>query len=646
MNSITRSRGVVVKAPRTVFAGMTRSSSVALLPLTNARLNSAILEPHSTPSRLHYKSLIRTLRFVRWAKPLTTARGAQAALLLLAGSGCTMLEVDPVDVSKPSAAAAAAEPSDPVTSTSQELDAGIVFDYLLADIAERRGEHAVGLASAIRVAERTRDPALALRAFRAAMRGGDSGAALRMADLMQEGGVDSLRVAFARVQAFLLDGRESEALAEIAALLAAEPGNRETIFNNAGEVYAQQTDPSLHLDSIRSLADRYPDDPHGFFAVAYVANRARDFDTLDEAISRALELDPDWEQAAIVRFVYLVQIGEHAAAGDFAREFVERNPDAFGLTERHARLLAAHGEMAEAKPYFDRILRERPEDSAILMAAALVRMQLEEWAAARRLLLKHLRLNPGSDETRMRLALVAFERGRHDESIEWYAEVRDEELVFDAQLRIADALVRTGGNEAALEHLQGLVPASRDEEVDLVLAQERILRDMGRMQDAYTLLDAAVQDIPDNGDLLYSRALLAAELDELVQHERDIRRVIELEPDNAHAYNALGYTLADQTDRYAEALDLITRALELAPEDPFILDSMGWVQFRLGEYEAAETYLRKALSIRNDAEIAAHLGEVLWVVGVRDEARALWDDALKADPGNRTLLDTLERLDP
>ncbi|KAA3632959.1 MAG: tetratricopeptide repeat protein [Proteobacteria bacterium] len=578
----------------------------------------------------------------------TLARRTLAPALALLSAGCAVLgvpAVDPAPDSPPAQRSVTVQEESVPAPT--ELDPELVFDYLLADIAERRGDPKTSLEAATRVAERTGDPALILRAFRAALRGGDAAVALDMAALLDRAGFDAIRVGFARVQAFLVDDRVDDAQREIFNLLSDPPeGDRKTVFNHAGEVFAQQREPAPYVAIMRELADAYPGDPHGYFAVAYVASRAQELDALGAAISRALELDPDWEQAAVVKFAYLVQVRDRRAASDFAEDFVARNPKALDLAQRLAQLLAAQGDFEAAHRYFERILRHQPENSEILMTTALVRMQMEKWASARRLLLRHLRLNPDSDETRMRLARVASERHRFDEAANWYGSVTDENLVFEAQLQVAEVLNDSSGGEAALDHLAGLTPASREEEVEIVLARERVLRSMSRIEDAFQLLDAAVQEIPDDGDLLYSRALLAAELGELERHEQDIRQVIAIDPDNAHAYNALGYTLADQTKRYDEALELISRALELAPEDPFILDSMGWVQYRLGRYDDAEEYLRRALAIRDDAEIAAHLGEVLWVKGGRAEAEKLWQRALTADPENRTLLDTLKRLQP
>ena len=175
------------------------------------------------------------------------------------------------------------------------------------------------------------------------------------------------------------------------------------------------------------------------------------------------------------------------------------------------------------------------------------------------------------------------------------------------------------------------------------LAREQVLRDSDQPQAALKLLDAALLEIPDDPDLLYSRGLVTAMLHMVNRHERDMRQLIALEPDNAHAYNALGYTLADQTDRYDEALELIKKALELLPDDPFILDSMGWLQYRMGNLVAALEYLQQAIDQSPDAEIAAHLGEVLWMTGAKDEARTTWRDGKNTDPGNPVLIDTLRK---
>ena len=170
-----------------------------------------------------------------------------------------------------------------------------------------------------------------------------------------------------------------------------------------------------------------------------------------------------------------------------------------------------------------------------------------------------------------------------------------------------------------------------------------MLREFDQEKRSFALLGEALEARPEHPDLLYSRGLLAAQLDKIDIVEKDLKKLIELQPDNAHAYNALGYTLADQTDRYDEALELITKALEFLPEDAFILDSMGWVHYRRGDMEKALSYLKRAVELKEDAEIAAHLGEVLWIIGKRSEAEKIWDKGKSWNPENVTLLETINR---
>ena len=217
-----------------------------------------------------------------------------------------------------------------------------------------------------------------------------------------------------------------------------------------------------------------------------------------------------------------------------------------------------------------------------------------------------------------------------------------------AQLTISRSMAEQGRFDEALTHLAEIMPRSVSEQVQIYLAEEQLLRDGNRMDQALALLNAALVDLPDDPDLLYARGLVTAQLKQLAEHERDMRRLIELQPDNAHAYNALGYTLADQSIRLDEALALINKAIELQPGDPFILDSLGWVHYRLGNHGLAVSSLRKAFELRSDPEIAAHLGEALWAQGRFEDARDVWDLGLGHEDGpeNPVLQETIRRLVP
>jgi len=207
-------------------------------------------------------------------------------------------------------------------------------------------------------------------------------------------------------------------------------------------------------------------------------------------------------------------------------------------------------------------------------------------------------------------------------------------------------LAKQGRLEEGIAHLEQVQVANNQQRAQLVMAEAQLLRDAGRNQDAYDLLGKALEKLPNYPDLLYDHAMAAEKLDQLDVLEANLRKLIQLKPDHAHAYNALGYTLADRNMRLQEARDLIAQALKLAPEDPFIVDSMGWVEFRLGNFNQSLEYLHRAYQMRADPEIAAHLGEVLWAKGERDEAKRVWQAALKEYPDNETLRRAVKRFVP
>ncbi|HHO60098.1 MAG TPA: tetratricopeptide repeat protein, partial [Thiotrichales bacterium] len=230
----------------------------------------------------------------------------------------------------------------------------------------------------------------------------------------------------------------------------------------------------------------------------------------------------------------------------------------------------------------------------------------------------------------------------------YYLRVKDESYQFDSQLRIAALLAALGRADEGLDKLEALAQeqSSWSRRVRVYLAQGEILRAEGRYRDGVEMYSRALLQKPDDPNLLYARGLMAEKIDRLDMAESDLRKVIALEPQNANALNALGYTLADRTERYQEALKYILRASELVPDDPAILDSLGWVSFRLGKMEEAEKWLSKAFEKLTDAEIAAHYGEVLWAINKKDKAREVWQKGKEQDAEHPVLLETLERIKP
>jgi len=242
------------------------------------------------------------------------------------------------------------------------------------------------------------------------------------------------------------------------------------------------------------------------------------------------------------------------------------------------------------------------------------------------------------------LGQIAEEKKDWPQAIKWYGEIQEGEQAVPARLRTANAIAKQGKLDSALEFLRKASDEFPGQEVQFTVAEAQLLRDANRNGEAFALLDKALKEDPEQPELLYDYALTAEKLEKYDVLEANLRKLIEVRPEHAHAYNALGYSFAERNMRLPEARELIEKALQLAPEDYFIIDSLGWVQYREGNLKGAAETLRRAYSGRPDAEIGAHLGEVLWVMGDRIEANRVWNESLKTAPDNETLLKTIKRL--
>ncbi len=234
-------------------------------------------------------------------------------------------------------------------------------------------------------------------------------------------------------------------------------------------------------------------------------------------------------------------------------------------------------------------------------------------------------------------------RSKLDKAMEWYRSVTSGTQYIPAQIKYALLLSKTGKMDEGLQHLHQLPITNDQQRAQLTVAEAQLLREAGDYKKAFQLLSDALKKLPDYPDLLYDRALAAEKIGKSDIMEQDLRKLIQLRPDHAHAYNALGYGLAEHSDRLPEALELIEKAIKLSPDDPYIMDSLGWVHYRMGNLNQGLSYLRQAFGLNPDPEIAAHLGEVLWVQGTREEAKDVWQSTLKNHPDNEVLLGTMKK---
>ena len=570
---------------------------------------------------------------------------ALLGLVLVAGCVVSLEHTTNAGEEAPDAAdAEAAESVDRSVLPKQDLTESVLYEFLLAEIAGQRGNTALSAQAYVDLAKRTRDPRIARRATEIALYARMNSAAIEAAGIWHETEPGSTRALQALSGLLVAVGRYDEALPNLKKLLASSATDPANGFTQLTRTLANAHDKQAALKLLSTLAADYPSLPQAHYAVAQGAASAGEDRVALEEVRKARQLKPDWEAAVLLESQLLQKVSIDQAASVLA-DFLRRYPAARETRLAYARTLVTQKRFTEARAEFERLTTGAPDNTEMRLAVALLSLQLKDYDAAESVL-TGLLASPHRDKdgVRMYLGQIAEERKNLSEALRWYGEVGEGEQYLQAQIRYAQVLARQGKLDAARKHLQEAAAKNGQQRVVLILAEAQILREANQPKEAFDLVGQALERMPNNPELLYDYAMLAEKVERVDILEVSLRKLIEIRPEHAHAYNALGYSFAERNMRLPEARQLIEKALQLAPDDFFIIDSMGWVLYRMGNHRDALAYLRRAFAGRPDPEIAAHLGEVLWVLGERDEAERVWNDASRASPDNETLVNTIKRL--
>lgn len=573
----------------------------------------------------------------------TPTLAASAASIAVAVTACSGPAVKPREVQPVAAAVTAPAPIYPGVSLTGDL----LYQLLVGEIAGARGQVDTGARALFAAAKKTRDARLAARASALALNARDHTLALAAAQLWVELEPKSSEAQEANAEALLHAGRLADARAAFEHRLALTPtANRGQAYLRIAAALGRHADRAAALEVMRGLVRAHPNVREAHYALAHLTVRMGDLPASLAAIERALALAPGWEEAAVFKARVLVSQKNNLVALKFFEDYLNTYPRATTLRLNYARYLIDLKQWTQARAQFKRVAAETPQDADALYAVGLLALQANQYEEAKKYIQLNLELQPGNDQGRLYLGQIAEEEKKYDEAARWYGEVQGEALQFEAQTRLALLRAAQGDVAGARAQLHAIQPQGEQQRVQLVLSEDQVLRNAREFEQSLQVLTDALEHMPDEPDLLYARALVAERLNKIDLHEADLRKVLAKDPKNAHALNALGYTLADRTTRYEEAHALIKQALELRPDDAFIMDSMGWVHYRMGNNAEAIKYLKRAFSIRNDAEISAHLGEVLWVTGDRAAAENVWREALKDTPDNEALLSIIKKFNP
>ncbi len=544
---------------------------------------------------------------------------------------------------KPAAPPVAPESVAEAEQPAPELSGELLYYLLSAEIAGQRGRLDIAVPFYLKAAQLSRDPEIVERATRIAVYARDERSALAAAEMWVELQPENLEAHQVTAALLMREGKVNQALPHLEKVLSVDKQNSHNSYMLITSLLSKEKDKQAALAAMEQLVAKRRQDPEALYAYAQLAMLVGSMNKAEAAVNEALELVPNWSEAHILRANILIRQGKDEEVLALLEEAVERYPDDVAIRLFYARRLVDEKRYEQSRDQFRTLLDYKPDAPEALYALGLLNLQTERPDDAKRNFERMIELGQRVDEAYYYLGQVAEIENDNAAAMSYYTEVRKGSNYIDAQIRIAAMLAEQGDIDAARARLQNISAPTMDVELRLFLAEGEILRSANQYEEAYEVYSLGLQQMQDNSQLLYSRALTAEKLGRIDEAIADLEHIVKNEPNNAEALNALGYTLVDMTGRVVEGKQYVEKALKIKPDDPAILDSMGWAYYRLGEHEKALRYLQQAFDKLKDPEIAAHLGEVLWVLGDEERARKIWEEALRETPKDKVLLNVIER---
>ena len=544
---------------------------------------------------------------------------------------------------KSSSAELKQEKTEDKPKTQTELS-GEVFYYLFsAEIAAQRGQ--IGLSAALytKAAEVTRDARVAQQATRIAYYARDDKRAIAAAELWHELEPENLEARQVLAALLVRVGKTDVAAEHFEYVLSNGKHSERQGFMLITSLLSKEKDKQAALAVMTKLIAKRKNNPNALYAYSQLAFLVGNLDDAVKTVKQVIKLEPGWTEAYILQTNIFVRQGYKAHAIAVLRQTVEAQPDNSHLRMFYARNLVDARQFDEAVNQFSQLTDDEKHQHEARYALGLLTLQMNKPNQAAEYFTRLLEDKKRVTESQYYLAQSYELQNELDRAITEYKKVTNNQYSFEADLRIALILAKQGQIKDARQRLQNMSPDSLEKELRVYLTEGEILNSAKQYEEALALFTEALQQLTDNNRLLYARALTAEKLGKIDDAVKDLESIVKREPENAQALNALGYTLIDKTRHIEKGLEYIKKAYKLEPDDAAIHDSLGWAYYRLGQYDEALTYLRRAFEKLKDAEIAAHLGEVLWVAGEREEAKEIWNSALQQAPNDDLLKNVMQK---
>ena len=539
-------------------------------------------------------------------------------------------------------AASAAYAGDPHFTTPE---AAAQYHAMAGELAALRQQPELAAQYFLKAVEAVPDATLAMRTTSLALTAKNEKLALKAARLWQSLSPDDEQARQTVVRLALRNGDRAETRTQCVALIKSHAGGPEEGFRQVAQLLSQEGDKQQDaLAVMEHLRKLWPDLAGAWYAQSLLALRFNQLDLAENSARESLKLKPGAAETLLLLTGVLVKKGDLPAADLVFTEVLKDHADPAGMRVGYARLLLDAERLAAARQQYQAALDAKPDFPEARYALGLLALEQEDLDAAepqfRALLTSATLKQPAA----YYLGRIAETRKQYPEALAWYEQVTEGDQAIDAITRRAAVLSRMGElarSRALLADIRQEFPALATR---FYLAEGDILLEANASEQALVLYQDALARQPDDADLLYGRSLVHERQQNFTGAEADLRNILSQNADDARAMNALGYMLTVRNERLPEARKLISRALELSPEDAAVMDSMGWVEFRQGKIKEARVLLEKAFAKVKDPEIAAHLGEVLWKLGDKQRAQEIWGAALAKEPEHRVLKETVERL--
>jgi len=529
-----------------------------------------------------------------------------------------------------------------------KLDADSLYNILAAEFAGNIGDVDASLKHYREAAKSINDSRIAARTAYIALFGKDYEETLVALDRWRELEPEASDLPRMYAVTYLRLEQPNKAVPYIQEILSAAAASSVDEALAVKQLLAKEATTKDAYVVLQKLNEKEHKNKHLLVLQSRYAAQLQDYDQALALLDQVLAIDPSLHEVLIIKSRILSAQGKHEEATILIEQLLSELPGNNVLRLQYARMLVEQQNLEAATEQYLILHNNLPEDGEVALSLALLYIEIKKLDEAVVALEHLIEIDKKVPIANYYLGRIAQNQGDDKQAVAYYLRVHSGDYAFDAQLRIGVLLAVLGKPDEGLAKLEALAEGQTAWElrVKAYLAQGEILRDQKRFKEGVEMYSRALQQKRDDTTLLYARGLMAEKVDRLDMTESDLLKVISKEPKNADALNALGYTLADRTARYQEALDYIKRAAELVPDDPAILDSLGWVSYRLGKMDEALKWLSRAFEKLQDAEIAAHYGEVLWYMNQKDKAREIWNKGKALNAENSVLVETLNRIKP